>query len=250
MSSKQSGIFWKTSLAVASIALISTSSAWAQSAVAPAGNSWMNWRYLWDLWQKGGSTMWFLLALSIAGVTFTLERLVRLRRSRILPSGFATKADVLWREGKIADLKQFCSANNSALAEMVGYIVRHRKRSVSDISSGVGEVAVRELRPHFRRNYPLMIVATLAPLFGLFGTVVGMMEAFETFRLLGEHGDPSIFAGSIAKALMTTIVGLAVAMPSLAAYHFFKTRTNKFADELEVAASDLIDAWLVEEDEE
>jgi biopolymer transport protein ExbB len=119
---------------------------------------------------------------------------------------------------------------------------------VADVSAGVAEVSVRELRPHFRRTYPLNIIATLAPLFGLFGTVVGMMESFETFRLLGEHGDPSIFAGSIAKALITTIVGLAVAMPALGAYHYFKTRANRFTDELEQAASDLIDEWLVEEE--
>ena len=116
--------------------------------------------------------------------------------------------------------------------------------------AGAGEIAVRELRPHYRAIYPLLIISTLAPLLGLFGTVVGLMEAFENFRLLGETGDPSIFAGSISKALITTIVGLAIAMPALATYHFFKTKTNKLGDLLETEVSDLIDDWLVAEEED
>lgn len=225
----------------------SVTPAWAEGA-GGGGNIWLNWRYLWDLWEKGGGTMWFLLALSVVGLTFTLERLVRLRRSKIAPRGFAEQADALWRAGKLADIVALCKKDRSILAEAILYIVKHRKRAVSDVAAGVGEVTVRELRPHFRRTYPLNVVATLAPLFGLFGTVVGMMEAFETFRLLGEHGDPSIFAGSIAKALITTIVGLAIAMPALAAYHYFRTRANRYTDELEQQANDLIDEWLVAEE--
>jgi biopolymer transport protein ExbB len=154
----------------------------------------------------------------------------------------------LWKEGKRKEIRALCDKDRSVMAEIVAYIVRHRQRTVSDISAGAGEIAVRELRPHYRAIYPLLIISTLAPLLGLFGTVVGLMEAFENFRLLGETGDPSIFAGSISKALITTIVGLAIAMPALAAYHYFKTQTNKLGDILETEVSDLVDEWLVPEE--
>jgi biopolymer transport protein ExbB len=205
-------------------------------------------QYMLDLWKKGGTTMWFLLFLSVMGVAFCVERLVRLRRDRVVPRGFGARVNQMWQQGNLRELRALCDRDKSVMAEIVDYIVRHRKRHISDVSAGTAEIAVRELRPHFRRAYPLLVVATLAPLFGLFGTVVGMMEAFENFRLLGEHGDPSIFAGAISKALVTTIVGLGIAMPTLAAYHFFKTRTNRLGDILETEVSDLIDDWLMQPD--
>jgi biopolymer transport protein ExbB len=220
---------------------------WLASPVMAGGFEW-NWETLKDEWEKGGGTMWYLLALSIAGMAFALERVVRLRRSKIVPKGFAVQVTELWKAGQRKEIRALCEKDSSVLAETVAYIVRHRKRSVAEVSTGVGEIAVRELRPHTRAIYPLLVISTLAPLLGLFGTVVGLMEAFENFRLLGETGDPSIFAGSISKALITTIVGLAIAMPALGAYHYFKTKTNKLADLLETEVSDLVEEWLVPEE--
>lgn len=218
------------------------------SALAAGGGFDWNWETLQDQWEKGGGTMWWLLALSIAGVAFALERLVRLRRGKIVPKGLTGQVTPLWKDGKHKEIRGLCDKDRSVMAAIVAYIVRHRKRSVSEISAGAGEIAIRGFRPHYRAIYPLLIVSTLAPLLGLFGTVVGLMEAFENFRLLGETGDPSIFAGSISKALITTIVGLAIAMPALAAYHYFKTKTNKLSDLLENEISDLIDDWFAAEE--
>jgi biopolymer transport protein ExbB len=204
-----------------------------------------NWETISDEWQKGGDTMWFLLALSVAGLAFALERLYRMRRRRIIPKGFGRRMTELWKAGKVEEIRAVCEKDRSILAEIVAYMVRHRRRPVSEVSAGAGETAVRLLRPHNRRIYPLLIVATLAPLLGLFGTVVGLMEAFENFRLLGETGDPSVFAGSISKALITTIVGLMIAMPTLAIYHYFKSRTNALSDLLESEVSALIEEWLL-----
>ena len=212
---------------------------------AMAGQFEWNWETLHDEWEKGGSTMWWLLALSIAALAFALERAVHLRRGRIVPKRLRATATELWKEGKMAEIRAACERDRSVLAEIIAYVVRHRKRPATEVSAGAGEVAVRLLRPHNRRIYPLLIIATLAPLLGLFGTVVGLMEAFENFRLLGETGDPSVFAGSISKALITTIVGLAIAMPTLSAYHFFKSRTGAYSDMLEVEVSNVIETWLL-----
>jgi biopolymer transport protein ExbB len=215
---------------------------WAGTAMA--GEFEWNWDSLRDEWEKGGNTMWWLLALSIAGVAFALERCARLRRGKVVPKGFRRTINEMWKAGKVEEIGQACDKSNSVMARIVAYMVRHRKRAFPDVSAGAGEIAVREFRPHYRRIYPLLVVGTLAPLMGLFGTVVGLMEAFENFRLLGETGDPSVFAGSISKALITTIVGLAIAMPMLAAYHYFKTRTNALSDLLEAEVSGLMDEWF------
>jgi biopolymer transport protein ExbB len=215
----------------------------ASRTAAAAQFEW-SWSTLSDEWEKGGTTMWFLLALSIAAVAFGLERAIRLRRGRIVPAGLRAEATALWTEKKLPEIQALCDRDGSVLAGVVAAVVRARRRPVPEVSAEAGEAAVRLLRPHNRRIYPLLVIATLSPLMGLFGTVVGLMEAFENFRLLGETGDPSVFAGSISKALITTIVGLAIAMPTLAVYHYFKSRTNALSDLLEAEVSGLIDEWL------
>jgi biopolymer transport protein ExbB len=98
---------------------------------------------------------------------------------------------------------------------------------------------------HHLFSYPLAAIATLAPLLGLFGTVVGMIEAFELVALAGNMGDPSILSGSISKALVTTEFGLIVAMPSIFFFGYFRMRTNMLAHLLEEEASVLTNEWLM-----
>ena len=213
--------------------------------LVPLGQvDWTNPDFLRQKWEDGGWTMYLLAFCSVMMVAFVAERLVRLRRSTVVPVGLARTADALWKRGNLVELQTLVQSNSSSLSRVIGYILRHRNRTTAEVSQGVSEVAVRELRPHFRRAYPLLVVATVAPLLGLFGTVLGMMEAFQQFRMLGEEGDPGVFAQSISKALLTTIFGLMVAILSLSAYHFFKTRTNRFGDILEADTSDIIDEWL------
>ena len=192
--------------------------------------------------QAGGQTMWALLALSVVGVMFTLERLVMLRRGRIVPRGLAEQADRLWRQGRQDQLLALCRKNRSTLARILAFLAEHRTAAVSDVSTAAGDIASRELRRHLLRAYPLAIVATLAPLLGLLGTVIGMIDAFDTVVMVG-MGDATALAGGISKALITTMAGLTIAIPALFAYHLFKSRTSLFGVMLEEEVTELIAAW-------
>lgn len=195
--------------------------------------------------QMGGATMWFLLALSITGLAFSLERAIRLRRGRLVPKGLADQCRELWAQGAYEEIAALCEGGRSALAQAIKYLVQYRDASLDDVRTIAGDVTDRELRPHQRRMLPLAVVATLSPLLGLFGTVLGMMGAFQRFGLLGETGDPTVFANDISKALVTTAFGLVIAVPSLALYHYFRGRTTAFADELETQVSELTIEWFV-----
>ncbi|MCL1910012.1 MAG: MotA/TolQ/ExbB proton channel family protein, partial [Kiritimatiellaeota bacterium] len=105
--------------------------------------------------------------------------------------------------------------------------------------------AGRELRLESRKAAMLALVATLAPLLGLFGTVVGLLEAFMKVAAVGEMGDPSLLADEIAKALVTTVAGLAIAMPALFCHNIFKNRLNLYAVILEEEVSDLVNNLFV-----
>jgi len=190
----------------------------------------------------GGQTMWALLTLSVVGVMFALERIFMLRRGRIVPHGLTEQADRLWRQGKQDQLLALCRRNKSTLARVLAFVAEHRTAPVADISTAAGDIASRELRRHLLRAYPLAIVATLAPLLGLLGTVIGMIDAFDTVVMVG-MGDATALAGGISKALITTMAGLTIAIPALFAYHLFKSRTSLFGVMLEEEVTELISAW-------
>jgi biopolymer transport protein ExbB len=194
---------------------------------------------------KGGNTMIALLACSVMGGAFALERLFRLRQAAIVPSGLADRADELWREGDFAALEAECASRPSTLGRVIRYIVLHRDNAVADISAGAGDIAANELKHHLQRTYPLAVVATLSPLLGLLGTVFGMIEAFDRVAVAGALGDATLLADGISKALITTAAGLVIAVPALAIYHYFRSRTNIYGIQLAEQVTELTSGWLM-----
>ncbi len=199
---------------------------------------------LWAELKKGGRTMYLLLFLSVMGLAFLLERIFVLRRGIIVPKGLAEDADDLWKQGRLKELEQLGQNSKSTLGRIIAYIARHPNADVATTSTAAGDIGSRDLRRQLQRAYPLAVVATLSPLLGLFGTVIGMIESFDKFTMQVESlADPTMFAGSISKALITTAAGLAIAVPTLGAYHFFRTRTSTFGLMLEEQVSEMINEW-------
>ncbi len=159
--------------------------------------------------------MIFLFLASVAGVAYAIERFVNLRARSFVPSGMAEQADELWRGGKFDEIEALADRSNSTLARVLAVIARHRRSSMADVSMMAGDVASRDLRRHLQKAYPLAIVATVSPLLGLFGTVIGMIGAFDKVSAAGSLGDASLLGGDIAKALITTAAGLSIAIPTL-----------------------------------
>lgn len=199
-----------------------------------------------EKFQAGGMTMYVLLFLSVVMLAFVLERLFRLRRKAITPAGLAERADSLWEEGRYEDIEQLCERNDSTLSRVLAFMVRHRGEDTSEVNQAIGDIAAADLQIHSMLTYPLAAVGTIAPLLGLFGTVLGMIEAFEMVQQAGELGNPSMLAGGIVKALVTTAFGLFVAIPALLAYHVFKWRTNYLANALDRQVTELSGRWLLE----
>ncbi len=203
-----------------------------------------------DKVKKGGVIMIILLALSVIGVGYILERLVNLRRGRIATPGLTETINELYLSGQFDELHAVCKNDRSALSRIILAVVDHRNCSVADVQTIAGDIGSRVLRNHLQKAYPLAIIATMAPLLGLLGTIIGMIGAFGTVASVGEMGNASILADDIAKALVTTAGGLIVAIPMLGCYHFFKSRTNNFAIDLEEDVSELISAWFLKDQDE
>lgn len=184
---------------------------------------------------NGGMTSAVLLLLSAAAIGFLVERLIRMRKKYLAPAYYAGFfADAVMNHDDDA-IRREAEEHPSILADAGAYIVDHRKRlhqaqlrAAEDarIQTAVADAAARAIERHRQRCYPLAIIATMAPMLGLLGTVIGMIEAFSKVAILGDTGDAALLADSISKALITTDMGLVLAIPSLGAYHYLKQKLS------------------------
>jgi biopolymer transport protein ExbB len=202
---------------------------------------------LWELFRAGGKPMWVLLVLSIMSLAVVIERAVRLRRSDIVPVGLGEQADALWRAGRMDELDKLLEETPpSTLGKIIDFTRRYRHASNSDINAAGADIAGRDKNQHMMFTYPLAAIATLAPLLGLFGTIIGMISAFDRVAMAGAMGNPAMLSGSISQALVTTGFGLLVAIPTLFCYQLFRLRTNYLFNVLDEEASELINSWTME----
>lgn len=195
-----------------------------------------------DQAREGGVALLVILGLSILFLAVTFERLLHLRARHIVPAGLAAAVLPLCQAGKFALVETELVGQDSTLARIIAFIVEHRHMDYARVSAGAGDIASLELRRHQQKFYALAIVATVAPIVGLLGTVLGMIEAFHVIAFSEGMGNPALLAGGISKALVNTAGGLSVALPSLGMYHFLKHRTALLALALEQDVNALLRA--------
>jgi biopolymer transport protein ExbB len=203
---------------------------------------WLGFKTKWEL---GGITMWALAALAIVGVYFSLDRLVSLRRGRIVPRGLADEANRLWEKGDYKALVERARRSKSTLGRIIVFLVTHRNNSYEHLTTTAEDIAGRDFERHEQGNYPLNAVGTVSPLLGLLGTVFGLLGAFATIGVVGSMDDPGALAGDIGEALITTAAGLIVAIPTLILYHYFSNRTTQYANILGEEVSTLMQDWFL-----
>lgn len=216
--------------------------AWAAAGGPEQGSAEIDWLHELTL---GGSTGVALFILLFALVTIAVERMINLRRRHLMPEGFVTKALPLWADESPTRLLEFCRQHPSTLSRMTAFLAEHREVETSLLIAGAADIGARELQNEQRKTYGLSVIAALAPLLGLLGTIIGMVEAFKLVEIYGDEGGATILAGSISKALITTVLGLVIAIPGLALYHFFRLRIQALGQLLDEEMEKLINAWLL-----
>ena len=232
----------------AGLVTVTTLTAFAQSggADSPADSVQINWV---EELQKGGITGLALIILAVAAVGFALERLLNLRANLIVPKALPDELRPLGEKGDFAAVRAACAKTPSILSKVVSYVVDHRGNGPEIYMAGAADVAAREVDKHRRKLAPLGIIATLAPLLGLLGTMIGMIESFAKFALIEDSSEASIvLADSIGKALITTAMGLVIAIPTLVVYHSYRSRLNRFSEELEESVEGLTSDWFLRTD--
>jgi biopolymer transport protein ExbB len=194
---------------------------------------------------SGGSGILVIGALSVLAAAVAIERLLRFRAARIAPPGLVGAVLPLWQAGRFDEIQALLARQPSTLATILAFVLQHRVLDAAALSARAGDIATLDLRVQQQKAYPLAVVATVAPIVGLLGTVIGMIEAFHVIAFAGGLGDPALLAGGISKALVNTAAGLAVALPALGLHHFFKNRLVYVGIELETQVNRLFDEVIL-----
>lgn len=197
---------------------------------------------LWRAMQEGGVLMYPIALCSVVMVAFVFERLVALRRGRVIPRPFITRLLEQIGQGQL-DRRQalaLCQENRSVVAQVCAGAIRKWGRPAVEVEQALldaGERATYGLRAHLR---VFNAVATVAPLLGLLGTVFGMIQAFNTVAASDALGRPELLASGVAQALLTTAFGLSVAIPALLLYYVFVARVDRLIIEIDAYGEELV----------
>jgi biopolymer transport protein ExbB len=183
---------------------------------------------IWDLAVAGGMFMIPIAAMSLLAVTMAIERLFALRRQRVLPRELVRGlAELEQRTGEFdhATALALCKRNPSAAANVVRAMLARAGRPLAEIESAAAQASQREADRLYTNVRWINLAASLSTMLGLIGTIQGMIMAFHRLTVTEVVADrTTMLAGGIYTALVTTFAGLAVAIPSLMASHFFEGR--------------------------
>ena len=208
------------------------------AAAAPAGNAISLWGTI-----KGGGIIGFLIILmSLISGAFVIEHFMSIRRDRLVPSGIAEDLEKHIQAKNYTEAQQLCAEHNSFLARVVGAGLNQIGAMFGffDMQSAMQEVSEREISKLYRKLEYLGFIAATAPMLGLLGTVTGMIRAFNTIAALEEKVRPSDLASGISEALVTTCLGLVVAIPTMFFVALFRSRIDSFVAEAETVVEKLM----------
>jgi biopolymer transport protein ExbB len=194
------------------------------------------------MFRVGGVAMYPIVLCSIVMVAFAIERMVVLRRRRVIPRDFVKRFLEHLERGELdqAEALKLCEENGSPIAEVFEHGVRKWGKPAVEVEQAIidgGERQVSQLRRHLRI---LNSISTVSPLLGLLGTTIGMITCFNEVASSSAMGKSEKLAGGIGEALISTASGLIVAIPAIVLYSFFAARVDDLVMEMDALAQKVV----------
>ncbi|MBR9843105.1 MAG: MotA/TolQ/ExbB proton channel family protein [Rhodobacteraceae bacterium] len=201
------------------------------------------WVELQDFLLKGGPAIWAISALSVLTVALILWKIWRLSLMGAWAGQTTERAVRLWEQGRPSEAHDLLAKRKALRATVARTAMAVRLNGVFTEEDGreeVSRVAKNELARARSGLRALELIATIAPLLGLLGTVMGMIEAFQTLQEAGSRADPAALAGGIWEALLTTAAGMAVAIPAGVALAWFESVADRAQGDMEDAITRIL----------
>jgi len=200
-----------------------------------------------DFLSKGGPLVIPIVICSVISLTLICERLYRFHKARLKDPMFLDSVKELIKNNKSEEALRLCREAKSPIGNILakGIEKAHYSgccKNLSELEKSLSHAGQQELRELDRYLPTLATIANIAPLLGLFGTVTGMIRAFMVIQELGGKVNASVLAGGIWEAMLTTALGLAVALPTVIAYNYLVGKVENFAHAMQDSSVELSEA--------
>lgn len=194
-----------------------------------------------DILVLGGWVMIPLVLLSVLTIYLLIERLITIRQASSNPEVITERVREYVRNGNVQSAIQYCDDKDVPITRILKKGLDRLGRPISEIQDAVQAAGKHETFDLEKRTNLLASIAGIAPMLGFFGTVVGMIKAFQQIQDLQGNVNPSVLAGGIWEALVTTAAGLLVGILALFSYNYLMGRIRRISNDMERSASDFID---------
>lgn len=195
---------------------------------------------MWHIFKQGGPLMYPILFCSVLALAIFFERLVTYIRVNRGTESLVREVESLVVKNHIDEAVVVCQRSGTPLARILIAALRQAGKPRGQIKIAVEEVGSREAAPLERYLGLMGTIATLSPLLGLLGTVVGMIQCFDVIAAAGV-GTPATLGGGISQALLTTVAGLSVAIPVILLHKYLSSRVDRIVLEMETYALHIVD---------
>jgi len=198
---------------------------------------------LWQVFLAGGPVMWPILLCSIFALAIILEKIWHLHKIKIDTQEFLSSVLEKMKRHQVKEALEICDNTKSPISHILKAGILKYDRPRPQIKEAIEDASLYEI-PRLEKNLSMLAtIAHISPLLGLLGTVTGMVRCFQTVQAKAtafHPVSPGDLAGGIWEALLTTVAGLIVAIPTFIAYNYLVNSINNFILEMEKASTELV----------
>ena len=196
---------------------------------------------------QGGPIGFAIIGVSVVAGTLIVEHLMSIKRDKLAPPGAIDEIEELLQEGNYQEVLEYCEAEPNFFTNVVASGVRKLGYPYAAVEKAIEEMEDEESVKLHQKIGWLSLISGVAPMMGLFGTVTGMVGAFGTIATEASP-EPRMFAGDIQLALITTVLGLTVAIPVTAFYTFFRNRVTMLSIEIGAIVEEMFERFRTSSD--
>lgn len=198
---------------------------------------------LWQTIKWGGWIGFLIIGLSMVGLALVIEHFLAIRRDALVPPELLGNLESLFEDEDFEEALNLCESQPTFLTNVMGAGLPKIDQGYEEIEKAMQEVGEQEATRLHQKIGILSLIANVAPMLGLLGTVAGMIGAFNTIATKQGAPNPSDLAGDISKALVTTFLGLTVAIPLTAAFFYFRNRVVRIIFEVGAISGELMERF-------
>ena len=197
---------------------------------------------LWQTIAAGGIIGYIIMLMSLVVIALVVQNFMMVNQSKLVPEGLVESLRGYIEAGQYGEARQLCSEDGSFLANVIGAGLRQVGAMFGffDMQNAMQEASERHVSKLYRKIDYLSFIAAITPMMGLLGTVTGMIKSFNQIALTEGAAKPSQLAGGISEALVTTCLGLVVAIPAMFFVTFFRNRIDSYVAETETVVDRLM----------